>query len=178
MAQTLGFEAKNEGEKVLRLRKALCGLRQAPRAWNAKLDKTLISLGFKKWPYEHAVYKSGVGESLLLVGVYVDDLIMTGTSGAGIKEFKSQMKHMFSMSDLGLLSYYLGIEVSQTSQGISICQPAYAAKVLEKCGMAECNPCQTPMETRLELSKESTISSVDATHYKSMVGSLRYPVNT
>ena len=56
--------------KVLRLRKALYGLRQAPRAWNAKLDSTLKGMGFKQSPHEATIYRRGSGGNALLVGVY------------------------------------------------------------------------------------------------------------
>lgn len=79
MAQPPGFREGEEG-KVLRLRKALYGLRQAPRAWNAKLDNTLLSLGFQRSPSEHAVYVRGTGSTRLLLGVYVDDLVVTGAT--------------------------------------------------------------------------------------------------
>uniref|UniRef100_A0A8R7PP71 Reverse transcriptase Ty1/copia-type domain-containing protein n=1 Tax=Triticum urartu TaxID=4572 RepID=A0A8R7PP71_TRIUA len=64
-------------------------------------------MGFEKCPLEHAVYKKFSGNSTLLVGVYVDDLIITGGSSKEIAEIKEQMKRKFCMSDLGLLSYYL-----------------------------------------------------------------------
>jgi hypothetical protein len=85
---------------------------------------------------------------------------------------------MFRMSDLGLLHYYLGIEVKQQKNGYTLCQGSYVKKVLEKAGMTECNPCKIPMEPKLKLSKESRSALVDATHYRSIVGSLRYLVNT
>jgi hypothetical protein len=88
VAQPTGFVAKGEEQKVLRLHKALYGLRQAPRAWNAKLDKTLVSLGFNKCPSEPALYKREKNGEALLVGVYVDDLVITGKSAAGILAFK------------------------------------------------------------------------------------------
>jgi hypothetical protein len=65
----------------------------------------------------------------------VDDLVITGRNAADIEAFKVQMKSLFSMSDLGLLSYYLGIEVKQTPQGIYLNQSAYASRILEKCGI-------------------------------------------
>ena len=92
VSQPPGFEQKGEESKVLKLKKALYGLKQAPRAWNAKLDKTLIDLGFEKCPAEHALYKRTVGDSSLLVGVYVDDLIITGEKISEITSFKEQMK--------------------------------------------------------------------------------------
>nr|GFA86665.1 hypothetical protein [Tanacetum cinerariifolium] len=70
---------RKDNGKVYRLIKALYGLRQAPRAWNIKLDNTLKSLEFKKCTLEQAIYKRTGKDSILLVGVYVDDLIITGT---------------------------------------------------------------------------------------------------
>jgi hypothetical protein len=106
----------------------LYGLKQAPRAWNAKLNHEQLRLGFVKCKVEHAVCKRGEGSSLLLVGVFVDDLIICGTNSNRITEFKTQMMELFNMSDLGLLSYYLGLEVNQQGSEITICQSAYAKK--------------------------------------------------
>lgn len=176
--QPEGFiSAGNEG-KVLKLRKALYGLHQAPRAWYAKLDATLASLGFTRSASEPAIYTRGDSGKRLVVGVYVDDLVITGNRSDDIDSFKAEMARAFRMSDLGLLHYYLGIEVKQSTEGISLSQGAYAAKILEKSGMAGCNPCHVPMEQRLKLSKSSTEPLVDATAYRSIVGSLRYLVNT
>ncbi|RLN39601.1 hypothetical protein C2845_PM01G10330 [Panicum miliaceum] len=168
VAQPAGFVAGGAEHKVLKLRKALYGLRQAPRAWNAKLDNILLSLGFQKSTAEHGVYVRGKGQARLIVGVYVNDLIITGRHG--IDKFKGEMMKLFKMSDLGLLSYYLGLEVRQTEVGISIRQAAYAAKLLERSGMADCNACAVPMEPRLKLSMTSESPLVDATEYRSIVG--------
>ena len=109
--------------------------------------------------------------------MYVDDLIVTGSSVEGINGFKEQMMKEFEMSDLGLLSYYLGIEVRQGPSGIDISQGAYAPKLLEKAGMGGCNPVHAPMEPRFKLSKCSTAPATDATEYRNIVGSLRYLVH-
>jgi hypothetical protein len=92
VAQAPRFEKKGEEHKVLKLHKVLYGLRQAPRAWNSKLDKSLVALGFKKCPLEHVVYKRSRKGERLLVGVYVDDFIITGGSTREIEAFKNQMK--------------------------------------------------------------------------------------
>ncbi|CAM8989664.1 unnamed protein product [Rhodiola kirilowii] len=178
VSQPPGFIVKGSEHKVLKLHKALYGLRQAPRAWNIKLDNTLLSLGFTKSPLEHAVYKKGRGASFLLVGVYVDDLVITGACEEESVKFKRQMTEIFKMNDLGLLSYYLGIAVHQTPGTISICQGAYAKKILEGCGMGDCNPTQAPMEARTKLSKKSSSPPVDKTLYRSIVRSLRYLTHT
>jgi hypothetical protein len=72
--------------------------------------------------------------------VYVDDLIISGPNVRDIVQFKFEMKKKFSMSDMGLLSYYLGIEVKQEDSGITLSQTAYASKILETAGMLNCNP--------------------------------------
>lgn len=178
VVQPPGFVDKNRPGEVLRLHKALYGLRQAPRAWNIKLDATLLSLGFKRSENEHGVYMRGKSQNRLMVGIYVDDLIITGGDDVELKAFKEDMKKQFQMSDLGTLSYYLGIEVCQGSSGITISQERYAYKLLERADMIGCNPSSTPMESRLKLLKESTAPPVDATAYRSIVGGLRYLLHT
>jgi hypothetical protein len=173
-----GFEKKGQDDRVYRLSKALYGLRQAPRAWNIKLDSPLKKIGFCQSPLEHGLYARGKGAARILVGVYVDDLIVMGNSNSEINTFKKQMKAKFSMSDLGPLSFYLGNEVHQKKGKITLSQGAYAISIVDKAGLAGCNPCATPMEPRLKLSKDSLAPMVDQTKYRSLIGSLRYLVNT
>jgi hypothetical protein len=110
--------------------------------------------------------------------VYVDDLVITGADDIELKQFKEEMQSTFQMVDLGLLQYYLRLEVSQGEGGITVSQRAYAVKILATAGMECCNPSHVPMENRLKLSKSSTTPLVDATEYRRIVGALRYLVNT
>jgi hypothetical protein len=126
------------------------------------LDSTLKGMGFGQSPHEAAIYRWGNGGNTLLVGVYVDDLVITGTKDAEVATFKEEMKATFQMSDLGLLSFYLGIEVHQDDSVITLRQTAYAKRIVELAGLTDCNPALTPME------------EVDATQYRRLVGSLRY----
>jgi hypothetical protein len=80
---------------VLHLIKELYGLRQAPRTWYAKLDASLAELGFQHSEAEHAMYTRGWGDRRLIVGVYVNDLIITGGSNSELKLFKQQMQEKF-----------------------------------------------------------------------------------
>jgi hypothetical protein len=102
-------------------------------------------LGFIKCNADHAIYCRGSKGERLIVGVYVDDLVITGSNNKSIQKFKQEMSTVFRMSDLGLLTYYLGIEVKQSDEGISLSQGSYAKKILEKGGLLNCNPCQVPM---------------------------------
>ena len=109
--------------------------------------------------------------------MYVDDLIVTSARAEDIDSFKREMAACFLMSDLGTLSYYLGIEVRQEKEALTLGQSAYASKLLERSGMAKCKPCVTPMEERLKQTKASTAVKVDATLYRSIVGGLCYLVH-
>ena len=109
--QPASFIRKGDEHKVLRLKKALYSLHQASRAWNMKLNDILLSLNFKRSPSEYAIYTRRKREAQLVVGVYVDDLVIIGASSEDIKELKREMTDAFRMSDLGLLCYYVGIEV-------------------------------------------------------------------
>ncbi|XP_062227310.1 uncharacterized mitochondrial protein AtMg00810-like [Phragmites australis] len=124
------------------------------------------------------LYRRSDGDTLLLVGVYVDDLIIIGSSVGAIDYFKLQMKRVFNMCDLCLLAYYLGMEVKQEARGISLCQSSYAGKHFELVVLADCNSCMTLMESKVTLTKKEDAAAVDATKYWSIVGSLRYLVNT
>jgi hypothetical protein len=102
---------------------------------------------------EHGLYARGDSGTRLLVGVYVDDMIVIGGCTKIISEFKKQMQAEYKMSDLGPLSFYLGIEVHQNRGGITLSQGTYAAKIIEKAGLKGCNPYATPMDPRSKLSK-------------------------
>lgn len=103
VSQPEGFIKEGSEHMVHRLIKALYGLRQAPWAWYDKLRKCLKDLGFSKCPYEHAVYTKREGDESLIIGVYVDDLLITGSSISNIVKFKKEMGEKFDMSDLGKL---------------------------------------------------------------------------
>ncbi|GJZ69558.1 zinc finger, CCHC-type containing protein [Tanacetum coccineum] len=180
VTQPEGFIQQGNSGKVYKLTKALYGLRQAPRAWNVKLDQTLKSLDFKKCNLEQAVYTKRSKNSILIVGVYVGDLIITGTPKKEIEVFKSQMEEKFEMSDLGLLAYYLGIEVTQTGGEITIKQTCYINKILKDTSMMDSNDAKIPMDpgTKLVKAEDGNGNSVDATYYRSLIGSLRYLLHT
>jgi hypothetical protein len=137
-----------------------------------------VALGFQRSSSEHGVYTRQQGDRRLIVGVYVDDLVITGSNSDDITHFKAEMKEIFRMSDLGLLSYYLGIEVHQDENDITLRQAAYTDKLLERSGLQDCNPVLAPMEPRLKLSKESTTPAVDATEYWRIIAGLRYLIHT
>lgn len=80
------------------------------------------------------------------------------------------MMQEFDISDLGLLSYYLGIEVEQQGGHITLKQSAYAKRVLQQFGMIDCNPTKIPMEPRMKIGKDEEGTLVDSTEYRRVIG--------
>ncbi|GKB51791.1 zinc finger, CCHC-type containing protein, partial [Tanacetum coccineum] len=173
VTQPEGYAKANHPAKVYKLSKTLYGLRQAPRAWNSRLDKCLKGLNFMRCRLEYALYTRKQHGNILIVGVYVDDLIVTRNCDSDVKYFKQQMNKEFEMSDMGLLSCYLGIEVTQHEDAITLKQSAYARSVLLTTGMADCNPSQSLMEHKLELTKDEGGVSVNPTLFCSIIEGLR-----
>jgi hypothetical protein len=112
----------------------------------------------------------------LIFCLYVDDLIFIGD--LSIDDFKNAMKTEFEMTDLGLMKYFLGIEVDQSDDGIFICQTNYANEVLKSFRMLNCKPVATPMATDIKLNKYDEGSYVDPTLYKRLVGIFMYLTTT
>lgn len=163
---------------MYKLNKALYGLRQAPRAWNEKMNSVLGKLNFVRCSKEPALYRRQEGEQLLLVAVYVDDLLITGTSLKLIVSFKEEMSARFEMSDLGKLTYYLGIEVHQHEGGITLKQERYAKKILEERRMQDCNMVHVPIDPSFMMSKACDEQRVDEKEYRRNIGCLRYLLHT
>ncbi|KAG7553438.1 GAG-pre-integrase domain [Arabidopsis thaliana x Arabidopsis arenosa] len=178
VGQPEGFEIKGSETKVYKLHKALYGLKQAPRAWNNKLNSILKELKFVKCSKEPSLYRKQDKDHLLIVVVYVDDLLVTGSNLDVILEFKRGMATKFEMSDLGKLTYYLGIEVHQHAGGITLKQERYASKILSETRMEDCNAVHSPMNANLKLSKASEEKNIDETEYRRSIGCLRYLLHT
>jgi len=160
--QLSGYEIDKYRDKVYKLRKALYGLKKASRVLYSKIDEYLISAGFNRSPSEPNLYtKVNQEGKILIVCLYVDDLIFT--RDLSIHDFKKSMKTEFEITDLGLMKYFLGIEVYQSDDGIFICQNNYANEVLKRFRMLNCKPTATPMATGIKLRKYDEGSYVDPT---------------
>jgi hypothetical protein len=169
--QPPGYEIDKNRDKVYKLRKALYGLKQASRVWYSRIDQYMISVGFNRSPSEPTLYtKIDQKGKILIVCLYVDDLIFTGDLFAD--DFKNSTKTEFEMTDLGLMKFFLGIEVDQSDDDIFICQINYANEVLKRFRMLNCKPTTTPMATGIKLNKYDEGSYVDPTLYKRLVRSL------
>ncbi|CAM8956645.1 unnamed protein product [Rhodiola kirilowii] len=177
--QPPGYVQRREEKNVYKLKKALYGLKQALRAWYARIDTYMLENGFQKCPYEHTLYiKMSAEGQLLIVCLYVDDLIFTGSSKEMFIEFREAMTCQFEMIDMGLMSYFLGIEVEQADSGIFISQKKYAKDILKRFKFEGMKAVRTPVAERMEMMKEGIGELVNPTYFKSIVGSLRYLTST
>ena len=147
------------------MKKALYELKQAPRAWYGRIDSFLISLGFtKSKANSNLYYKVEEGSPMILL-LYVDDLFLTGADGL-IANTKRKLAVEFEMKDLGMMHYFLGMEVWNNTSRISLGQGKCAVNILKRSTMMECKAMTTPMASNLKILSVASSKSVDATMYR------------
>jgi hypothetical protein len=159
---------------VCRLRRALYGLKQAPRAWFQRFISVIVVAGFSSSEHDPALYvhASPKGRTLLLL--YVDDMLITGDNSDHISHVKKHLSKEFQMSDLGPLSYFLGIQVQQTLKGFYLSQSKYIQDLLDRSGLTDTRPIATPMDIHLQLRPKDGTPLANPTRYRHIVGSLVY----
>ena len=116
--QPEGFEIFSNDSHVCILKRALYGLKQAPRAWYTRIDNYFTGLGFTKSEADENLYQIVVEGKILIILLYVDDLILTGDEQL-IHSCKADLAKEFEMKDLGLLRYFLGLEIWQQEGELS-----------------------------------------------------------
>ncbi|KAJ9556482.1 hypothetical protein OSB04_011096 [Centaurea solstitialis] len=161
VSQPPGFEDPKYPDKVYKLRKALYGLHQAPRAWYDTLSSYLLENKFERGVIDKTLFIKRTKTDMLLVQIYVDDIIFGSTKDDMCKEFEELMHKKFKMSSMGELTFFLGLQVKQKPEGIFINQSKYVASMLQKFGMNDAKPASTPMETHKHLTADVEGEEVD-----------------
>jgi hypothetical protein len=173
MDQPDGFVVKGEERKVCKLLKSLYGLKQAPKQWHEKFDSTLTSAGFAINEADRCVYyRHGGGDSVILC-LYVDDILIFGTSMIVINEVKSFLSKSFDMKDLGQADVILNIKLIRDESGITLTQSHYVEKVLSRFGYIDSKPSPTPYDPSVTLRKNKK-ETRDQLRYSQVIGSLMY----
>jgi hypothetical protein len=154
MEQPTGFVENGQEGRGCKLLKSLYGLKQAPKQWREKFDRTLISTGFVVNEADKCVYYwYGGGEGIILC-LYVDDILILGTSIDVIEEKKYFLSNNFEMKDLGEANVILNIKLLREGNGgITLVQSHYVEKVLSCFGYSECEPTPTPYDPSKLLKK-------------------------
>ena len=172
--QPPGFENPELDDFVYLLFKALYGLKQAPRTWYDTLSEFLIENGFTRGIIDKTLFHKMHKDNMILVQVYVDDIIFGSTNDDLCKRFSKLMQSKYEMSMMGELNFFLGLQVSQKTDGTFICQSKYVRDLLKKYHLEDSAPAKTPMPTATKLDQDKTGKKVDITSYRGMIGSLLY----
>jgi hypothetical protein len=163
--QLEGFETFDKESHVCRLKRTHYGLKQAPRAWYTRIDNYFTGLGFSKSEADENLYQIVVEGKLLIIVLYVDDLILTGDEQL-INSCKEDLAKEFDMKDLGLLHYFLGLEIWQRDGELFVSQGKYTREILGKFQMESCKPMDTPLLGNWRKEDATFGEVVDATIYR------------
>ena len=174
MAQPQGMRNADYPHHVCRLHKAIYGLKQAPQAWYQELPTFLLSLDFVISRTNSSLFVYSHGTAFLYFLVYVDDLIITGSDSSLVNTIFSQLDSKFSTRDLGVLSFFCGVEVLATPMGLLLAQQKYVIDLLSKHNMLGSKPVSTPLVIGTSLTANDGTVSINATMYSQVVGGLQH----
>ncbi|GJV71838.1 retrovirus-related pol polyprotein from transposon TNT 1-94 [Tanacetum coccineum] len=174
VSQPEGFVDQEYPSHVYKLKKALYGLKQVPRAWYDMQSSFLISKHFSKCAVDPTLFTRKAGNDLLLVQIYVDDIIFALTNTALCNKFGNQMTTKFKMSMMGQMSFFLGLQISQSPRGIFLNQSKYAYRIIKKYGLLTSDSVDTPTVEKNKKDEYLQGTPVDGTLYHGMIGSLMY----
>nr|GEU73936.1 ribonuclease H-like domain-containing protein [Tanacetum cinerariifolium] len=167
-----GYNNKDKS-KVCKLNKSLYGLKQTPRQWNAKLTTTLAEHGFEQSKFDYSLYTKHRGDKFISLLVYVDDIVITINDDVGTNEFKLFLSIKFSIKDLCIFKYFLGIEIVKNDLGLYISQRKYCLELLHGYGLMTVRPVNIPLPENTVLSFDETKDDkylFDCTTYQKLVG--------
>ena len=175
MEQPLGFVAQGEIGRVCRLQKSLYGLKQSPHVWFDKFSQVVEEFGMHKSKFDHFVFYRNSSSGIMLLIVYVDDIVISESDSKGISSLKSFLHNQFHTKDLGMLRYFLGIEVMRSKQEIFLSQRKYVVDLLFETGKLWIKPCNSLMVPGVHLTREGKTLE-DPKRYRS--GKLNYLIVT
>lgn len=183
MEQPRGFEEAGKADWVWKLQRGLYGMKQAGRIWNKTLNETLLGWGFQRLACESCIYYRKTNTGTIITAVHVDDFLSISNCEEENERFKELLRTVWTISDLGKVSYCVGIGVERDfdSQTVSLHQTGLLDKTISQFGQQDAHPAKTPMDPGLKLRRpdHSNISAEDRSElaklpYRSLVGCLIY----
>ena len=176
MKQPEGCVVRGQENKVCKLVRSLYGLKQAPKQWYEKFDRTITSNGFSVNDSDACVYSKCDKNGCVIICLYVDDMLIFGTSIDVVRNTKDFLNSCFDMKDLGEADVILGIKITRTDGGICLSQTHYVEKLLKKFDMFNCSPVSTPYDPKIPLLKNKG-NSVSQEQYARIIGSVMFLMN-
>jgi len=141
--QPSGFVDSSLPSHVCRFHKSLYGLKQAPKAWYTRLSDFLLSIGFRASKIDTSLFILSDGSNIFYLLVYVDDILLMGSNSAMLHHLIQLLSFEFKLRDLGVVHYFLGIEVQFTGMGLMLRQHKYILDILTRASMTSCKPVNT-----------------------------------
>jgi len=174
VSQPPGFEDHQYPNHVYKLKKALYGLKQATRQWYERLSCFLLCHQYERGKIYKTLFIKESDSTVILVQIYVDDIIFGSSNEKLCEDFVKAMQGEFEMSMIGELSFFLGLQIKQSKEGIFLCQSKYCNDILKKFEIESYKDATTPMSTNCYISADEVGTVVDQTKYRGLIGSLLY----
>ncbi|XP_070050115.1 uncharacterized protein [Nicotiana tomentosiformis] len=163
---------------VCKLQKSLYGLKQASHQWYAKLSHALCSRGYISSLNDYSLFIKKSATSTVFLAVYVDDIIITGDYLHEISALKEFLNNQFKIKDLGLLNYFLGIEVLYDESGVILHQRKFIADLLHEFNCDSISAVVSPVELGVKLKSDDEELLPRPDTYRSLVGKLNFLTHT
>ncbi|MCO5569407.1 hypothetical protein L7F22_023119 [Adiantum nelumboides] len=181
MMQPPRYISKEHPDHVCKLIKSLYGLKRSPRQWYRRFHECMTSLGYARFTSEPNIYSRHSPDVFLLLAIYVDDILLLCNSESALATAKKELSSSFSMTDMGLLHFCLGIQVFQDAlQGlIKISQQSYIGSLLKKYDMEACKGVDAQLPANLKIKKiddSDSILTVQPFPYANILGGVHYLV--
>ncbi|GAA0157270.1 transmembrane signal receptor [Lithospermum erythrorhizon] len=173
MEQPEGFVLPGNEQKVSRLVKSICDLKQAPKQWQKKFDDAILANGFKHIGADKCIYSKSCNEYIVILCLYVDDMLIFSNSMEGIVGTKKYLSSVFDMKDLGEVDTILEIKVKIDEKGFTLSQTHYIDKMIDKFKHLDIKEALTPYDhsNKLEENKGRVVAQLK---HASAIGSLMY----
>jgi len=156
MKQPKGLAVKGKKELVCKLKKSMYGLKQSARMWYQKFDTFIWGLGFPRSKEDHYLYFKLIGDCVIYMVLYVDDMLLVGNDKEIIQDLKTHLSSKFDMKYLGAANYIFGMEIKrdQTKRKIWLNQRKYVKKILQRFNVQDSKPVKAPIRVGVKLSSE------------------------
>jgi hypothetical protein len=153
MKKPEGFVVKGKKELVCKMKKSLYGLKQSPRTCYQKFDTHMLGLGFTRSKEDHCVYFKLIGDHLIYLVLYVDEMLLIGNNKEIIQYVKTQFSSKFDMKDLSASNFILGMEIKRDwkKRKLWLNQRKYVETILERFNMQECKLVKVPIPICVKL---------------------------
>lgn len=175
MKKPIMFERNNNNgndKKVLKLKRAIYGLKQSSRAWYQRVNDYLIHLGYKKSDYEPCLFTKFKDNVKIIIALFVDDFFVFSNCTKATEQLVQELSNKFKIKNLGQVKQCLGVRVRVTENEITLDQEQYVENLLKRFNMSHCKTAETPMEINLRLEKSENVCNMYP--YQQLIGGLMY----